>query len=458
MYNRRVLAAPETSPRGDLVTWTGDLGLEGLADWLDGNAFASALYGITVTIAIALLGLIVARRVVLRLITNVVRRSAALWDDLLVEKKLLGRLSWAVPWLLIDALAPKIPDISTAATDVIHRFTACALVWVTVRSLAALLNTIDAAYNRFPSARNRPIKGYLQIVLLLAWIIGAVLMAAILLDRSPWLLLSGFGALTAVFLLVFRDTLLSLVAGIRLTTNDLIRVGDWIEMPQFGADGDVVELALHAVKVRNWDNTFSIIPTHSFLEHSFRNWRGMTDAGGRRIKRAINIDLSSIRFLDEDDMQRFGRFRLLREYIATKRAELDAYNGAVPSDADVIANGRRLTNIGTLRAYAITYLREHPGIHRKLTLMVRQLAPSADGLPLEIYAFSSDTAWTAYEALQADIFDHLLAIIPEFGLRVFQSPGGADVAALAQRPTGADAAVSHPSDTSAPAPRVSGTP
>jgi miniconductance mechanosensitive channel len=266
-----------------------------------------------------------------------------------------------------------------------------------------------------------------QIAKLVLYIVGGIVVVATLIDRSPLIFLSGIGAMTAVLLLIFRDTILSFVASLQLASYDLVRVGDWIEVPQFGADGDVIDIALHTIKVQNWDKTITTIPTHKLIEGSFKNWRGMSESGGRRIKRAMHVDMATIHFLDDDEMERFGRFDLLRDYIAAKRTELEASRSDAGSEMP--ANTRRLTNIGTFRAYAANYLRHHPKIHRGMTLMVRQLPPTPDGLPLEVYAFSSDTNWTRYEGIQADIFDHLLAIAPEFGLRVFQHPSGRDFSA-----------------------------
>lgn len=420
------------APPTDFIGWADALGLDSAARWLRVSPLSATLVGIALTLALSLAALLVVRRGLLGLVQSFVRRSKTGWDDVVLDKGLLQRLSWAVPWLVADLLVPRIPHVSADSAEGFHRIAACALVYVGVRSLAAALGAVDAIYSTYPMAAYRPIKGYLQILVLLATLVGVVVVISILFDRSPWLLLSGLGAMTAVLLLVFRDTLLSLVAGIRLTTNDLIRVGDWIEMPQFGADGDVVDIALHAVKVQNWDRTFTVIPTHSFLEHSFRNWRGMSESGGRRIKRALHIDLSSIRFIDDSEIERFSRFKLLGAYIAEKKAELETYNREHCDDPSVIANARRLTNLGTLRAYITAYLQQHPHMDHDSTLMVRQLAPTPDGLPLEIYGFSKETAWTKYEAIQADIFDHVLAIVPQFGLRVFQSPSGGDFAALAR--------------------------
>lgn len=419
-------------PQDDFITWAHDLGLHGFAAWQQQNPAAATIIGVLLALGVALGVSSLLRWVLLGFVVDRARRSATTWDDLLVDSKLLQRIWWSVPWMLGYYLVERIPNLSPDAVEMLHRLAICALLVVGLRALSALLRVIDSIYSRYPSARSRPIKGYLQVVVLVASIFVGVAIVSIVLDRSPWILLSGLGAMTAVLLLVFRDTLLSLVAGIRLTTNDLIRVGDWIEMPQFSADGDVVEIALHSVKVQNWDRTFTFIPAHAFLEHSFRNWRGMSDSGGRRIKRAFNVDQSTIRFLDDEEIERFGRFVLLREYIARKKAELESHNREHGGDQPgVESNARRLTNVGTLRAYIEAYLRQHAQIHQDMTLLVRQLAPGPEGLPIEIYAFSRDIRWAAYEGIQSDIFDHILAVVPTFGLRVFQSPSGADFGALA---------------------------
>jgi miniconductance mechanosensitive channel len=237
--------------------------------------------------------------------------------------------------------------------------------------------------------------------------------------------------MTAVVLLVFRDTILSLVASIQLTGNDMVQVGDWIEMPSVGADGDVIDIALHTVKVQNWDKTISTIPTYRLITESFKNWRGMSRSGGRRIKRSVYIDQSTIRSLSDEEVERFKRFALLKQYVEEKQAEIAAYNRGLGPEAAAEVNWRRMTNVGTLRAYVVNYLRHHPKIHQGMTLIVRQLDPTPQGLPIEIYAFTNTTAWAEYEGIMSDIFDHILAILPEFGLRVFQQPSGADLEKLA---------------------------
>ena len=254
-------------------------------------------------------------------------------------------------------------------------------------------------------------------------------MLSVLLDRSPVLLLSGLGALTAVLLLIFKDAILGFVAGIHISANRLVRVGDWIEMPTHQADGDVIDISLTTVKVQNWDKTITTIPSYDLVSRPFKNWRGMQDSGGRRIKRAIMIDISTIRFADAAMIESFCGISLIKGYVEDKLAEIDAFNKE-HGITDHPRNGRALTNIGTFRAYCVAYLRAHPKIHDKMTFLVRQLAPTPKGLPLEIYVFTTDTAWVAYEGIQADVFDHLFAILPAFGLAAFQDATGLDLRSL----------------------------
>jgi miniconductance mechanosensitive channel len=339
---------------------------------------------------------------------------------------LFGRLAMFVPSLILYQGVPLLPVISLSIIQMFQKLAVITAIIIGLGVISRLLNAVQETYNRYPIALSRPIKGYLQVASIILYAIGLVLIIATVLDKSPLVFVSGLGAMTAILLLVFRDTILSLVAGIQLTTNDLIRVGDWIEMPQFDADGDVVDIALHVVKVQNWDKTFTVIPTHKFLEHSFKNWRGMSDSGGRRIKRSIFIDVNSIRFLTEDELDRIAHFALLRDYIQSKRNEIQQLNQNISGNDVLVHNSRRLTNIGTFRAYLINYLRQHPKIHQNMTFLVRQLQPTPEGLPMEIYVFSQDTQWAPYESIQSDIFDHTLAIVSEFGLNVFQNPSGKD--------------------------------
>lgn len=373
----------------------------------------------------------VARRYVLAFAHRIVERTRAEWDQVFIAHRVPHRASLFIPLLVAQIGLPLVPGLPPLFLGLVHRLISACLVLVAAMTADALLSAALALYARTPAAGTRPIKSYVQVAKVVIYIIAVIFIIARLADQSPWYFVSGLGAMMAIITLIFRDTLLSLVAGVQLTNNDLVRVGDWIEMPQFGADGDVIDIALHTVKVQNWDKTVTVIPTHKFLEHSFRNWRGMFEGGGRRIKRAIHINMATIRFLTDAEIERLSRFVLLRSYFAGKREELREYNARFADDPAAIVNARRLTNVGTLRAYIIAYLRSHPKIHQDLTFLVRQLAPTPEGLPIEIYVFTNDTRWSYYEAIQADIFDHVLAVVPEFGLRVYQRPSGHDVAALA---------------------------
>jgi miniconductance mechanosensitive channel len=386
--------------------------------------------GLLALFAAALAANFAAKRIILRIVTVIARRSRFDWDDVIVEHNVIGRLVQVIPALVVFAGIGFVPDLPDSV-DILTRNVAMAyIVLVLTLATTALLSAGNTIYASLPVAKDRPLKGFVQLVQLVVWIVGAVLIIAALMDRSPLLLLSGFGAMTAILLLVFRDTILSLVASVQLTAQDMVRVGDWIEMPQFGADGDVIDVQLHTVKVQNWDKTITTIPTHRLISDSFKNWRGMSESGGRRIKRAIYIDLTSVRFQTDDEIAHFRRFALLNDYIGDKLRELDDYNTGLSAEVDDEVNRRRLTNIGTFRAYAFNYLKHHPKINQQMTLIVRQLAPDPEGLPLEIYCFTKTTAWADYEGIQSDIFDHLVAITPEFGLRLFQKPAGHDLQSL----------------------------
>ena len=388
--------------------------------------------------SVGLLGLIIAaviadiiiKRIVVATVRTVAKRSKATWDDALIEHNVVGRIVQLVPAFIIYTGVALVPDLPEYAAKLIRNIAMGYVVLVSTMALTALLGAANTVYSSLPVAKVRPLKGFVQLLQIVVWVIGGVLIVATLIDRSPIILLSGFGAMTAILLLVFKDTILSLVASVQLTAQDMVRVGDWIEMPQFGADGDVIDVQLHTVKVQNWDKTITTIPTHRLISDSFKNWRGMQSTGARRIKRSILVDVNSIRFQSREEIDHFKRFALLKDYIAAKEEELVAYNAALEHEVSETVNMRRLTNIGTFRAYAESYLQNHPRIHKGMTLMVRQLGADAHGLPLEIYCFTNTTVWAEYESIQADIFDHLLAIIPEFGLRIYQQPAGSDLANL----------------------------
>ena len=389
-----------------------------------------SVLGVIALLFVAVIVDLLVKGILLSGVRAMAKRSSATWDDVLIDHNVFGRLAQIVPGLIVYSGIPFVPELPDTVVQLTRNVAAGYMVLMVTMSLSALMSAGNTIYSGLPIAKERPLKGFVQLVQIAVWVFGAVMIIAAVLDRSPLLLLSGLGAMTAILLLVFKDTILSLVASVQLTAQDMVRVGDWIEVPQFGADGDVVDVQLHTVKVQNWDKTITTIPTHRLISDSFKNWRGMSQTGARRIKRAIYLDVSSIRFHRPDEVDHFKRFALLKDYIANKEKELSDYNAALDVEVDDDVNTRRLTNIGSFRAYAANYLKNHPSIHKGMTLMVRQLAPGPEGLPLEVYCFTNTTVWADYEGIQADIFDHLLAIVPEFGLRLFQKPAGSDLVNL----------------------------
>ena len=386
--------------------------------------------GLLLLLAGAIIVDLIVKKILVGAVRAMARRSSVTWDDTLVTHNVFGRLVQVVPALIVFVSLPFVPGLPEQGAQLIRNVAMGYMVLMLTLALTAMLSAASAIYAALPVAKERPLKGFVQLLQIVVWILGGVLIIAVVLDRSPLLLLSGFGAMTAILLLVFKDTILSLVASVQLTAQDMVRVGDWIEMPQFGADGDVVDVQLHTVKVQNWDKTITTVPTHRLITDSFKNWRGMSQSGARRIKRAIFIDVSSLRFQTQDEVDHFTRFTLLKDYIKDKEQELVNYNEGLATEVGAEVNRRRMTNIGTFRAYAYNYLKNHPAIHQGMTLIVRQLPPGPEGLPIEIYCFAATTEWAAYEDIQSDIFDHLLAIVPEFGLRLYQKPAGSDLANL----------------------------
>ena len=364
----------------------------------------------------------VARTVLLRWIGRLIRTSRTHIDDALLDNDVLRRTALLAPVLVIYYGIEMFPGPTQYLLQVVN----AGLCIVFILIVGAGINAFQDAISDYDARSDVPIKSYAQIAKILVYIVGALMTVAVLTGKSPWVLLSGIGALMAVIILVFRDTILSLVASFTIASNRLVKVGDWIEAPTFGADGDVVDIALHTVKVQNWDKTITTIPTYKLVETSFKNWRGMQDSGGRRIKRAIHLDMNTVRFCDADMLARFEKFELIADYVNQRRHEVEADNSRQQTDLSELVNGRRLTNLGTFRAYVAAYLRSHPKIHADMTFLVRQLAPTPRGLPLEIYVFTTTTVWADYEGVQSDIFDHLLAVVPQFDLRVFQEPTGGD--------------------------------
>lgn len=401
--------------------------LDSMLIWFENAPWARMVGGLAILIVAAMLVQAVATFVIVRVVRLVVQRTANRWDDALLAHRVFQRAAHILPYLVIQFGIALVPDLPPKLAIVISNVALATTLLYATLAIAGMLNASQAVYATSEHARTRSIKGYVQLGKIALYVVAAIAIVATIIDRSPWLLLSGLGAMSAVLLLVFKDTIMSFVASVQLTSNDMLRVGDWIEMPQVGADGDVVDIALHTVKVQNWDKTITTIPTWRLISESFRNWRGMQQAGGRRIKRTLCIDAGSVGFLDESEIERLSKLHLLGPYLSEKQRTIAEANAALGTAAGVLANTRRLTNIGTFRAYALAYLKSHPNIHEGMTCMVRSLEPSATGIPVELYCFTNTIVWAEYERVQGDVFDHLLAILPEFGLRMYQNPAGADL-------------------------------
>jgi len=409
-----------------------------IENWLLGmNAtpdVASPLAWLILTLAVisvAAVAKYITRHVVLRAVRYFVKRTKTTWDDALLNRKFFGRLAHFTPGLIIYFTAGLFDPVQ----GLVERLAMVYMIMTGVFAFSAFLSAVDDVYQTFSISKQRPIRGYIQIARIILFVFVGIIAIATLMDRSPWLLLSGLGAMTAVILLIFRDSILGLVASVQLSSNDMVRIGDWISMPNYDADGDVTDVTLHTVKVRNWDKTITMIPTHKLVSDSFKNWRGMQESGGRRIKRAVHIDMASIKLCDKEMLDQYEKYQLITNYVRQRRSEVEQWNQDNNIDTSELINGRRMTNIGTFRAYVSAYLRNHPQVHQDMTFLVRHLEPGETGLPIEVYVFSKDQRWAFYEAIQADIFDHIIAVVPFFGLRIFQRPSGYDFRGLADMST-----------------------
>jgi len=352
------------------------------------------------------------------------------WDDILVEKHIVKRILYFIPLILLYVLSSPILT-GTSLLPLSQTLISFLFLIVGMMFLDAMLNALLAIYGKSAISKEISITPFVQVLKLVLYFVTGILLLSLLLQKTPLYFLSGLGALTAVLMFVFKDVLMGFVAGIQLIANKMVAPKDWIEMPKYGADGDVLEITLTTVKVQNFDNTITTIPTYALINESFKNWRNMNLSGGRRIKRYVNIDLGSIKFCSSEMLEQFKRIQLISQYIQNRQEEILVYNKKHQVDESTLVNGRRLTNIGVFRSYVEAYLRQHPMIHKDMTFLIRQLSPSENGLPIEIYVFCKDTNWTAYEAIQADIFDHILAVVPEFDLLVFQEPSGSDFQKIA---------------------------
>ena len=389
---------------------------------LDLNEQKYILLGLV--LSLSLLSYILIRYIVIKAIFHLFEKTSTKLDDILIEKGFFNRLSYIVPLIILYNLFNSL----IGSYLIINRLLISLIAVVVILSINSLLNVFNAIYNQSKYSNNINVKSYFQILRLIINLLSIIIIIAILSGQSPFYLLSGLGALTAVLMLIFKDTILSFVSSIQINSNDLFKIGDWVEAPQFGADGDVIDIALHTIKIQNWDKTISIIPTHKLIDSSFKNWRGMSDSGGRRIKRSINIDMNSIKFCNNELIEKFKSITLISEYINDKVSKLSKHNISVNQKS--IINGRALTNIGTYRAYIKAYLKNNKDIHSNMTFLVRQLSPTENGLPIQIYVFSNNTNWIDYEEIQSDIFDHLLAALDQFDLEIYQRPSGNDLSKL----------------------------
>ena len=387
---------------------------------------------LVVILAIAFLGDAICRHIILTAVARLVKKTKATWDDIVFDRKVLTHVSHLVAPIVLYILLP-LAISNLGLLSFIQRICMIYIIAVFLKFISSLLTALFHVYSEKEQFRDRPLKGLLQTVQVILFFIGGIIIVSILIDKSPMVLLTGLGASAAVLMLVFKDSIMGFVSGIQLSANNMLRVGDWIQMPKNGADGTVIEVTLNTVKVRNWDNTITTIPPYALVSDSFQNWRGMQESGGRRIKRSIRIDMNSVKFCTPEMLAKYKKIQLLKDYIEETEKVIEDYNKEHGIDNSILVNGRRQTNLGVFRAYLTNYLKSLPTVNQDLTCMVRQLQPTEQGIPLELYFFSAIKAWVPYEGVQADVFDHVLAIIPEFDLHVFQNPTGEDFRELSKR-------------------------
>ncbi len=386
------------------------------------------IFNVALVVVILIVATLVNRKILLTLCLGWIKRNRYHWDDALLDNHVIDKLSWFIPVLLAHLLLDSLLPAESTIYIVLKRTIQIFFVIIGVISVNALLSAIGDIYRILKTRRADVLQGFIDAGKIISYIIGAIFIISIFSGMSPWGIISVFGGMTAVTMLIFKDTIVGFVASIQLSTTDMVRIGDWVEMPSYGADGDVISMSIHTIRIQNWDKTITTIPTYALVANSFKNWRGMSESGGRRIKRALTIDINSIRFCDDDMLERFSHVRLLSNHLNAKKKEIQDYNRDLLHDSEniLLINGRRQTNIGVFRAYVIAYLKNNEQINQNMTFLVRQLPPTEHGLPLEIYVFSKDKRWAHYEDIQADIFDHLFAALPIFDLRAFQNPSGHD--------------------------------
>lgn len=392
-----------------------------LADTLD-QFIAFALVLVLAFVADAL-----CRNILLKAVAHVVKKTKATWDDIVFDHRVMVHLSRMVAPVIIYLFVPvAFAETESVTLEFIRRVCQIYILITFLSFVHSFLNAVYMVYSEKEQFRDRPLKGLLQTLQVALWFVGSIVVVSVLIGKSPVSLLAGLGASAAVLMLVFKDSIMGFVSGVQLSANDMLKVGDWISMPKYGADGTVTEVTLNTVKVRNWDNTITTIPPYLLVSDSFQNWRHMREGGGRRVKRSINIDMTTVRFCTPEMLEKYRKIRLLREYVEQTERVISEYNAENDIDNSVLVNGRRQTNLGVFRAYLTAYLKNHPNVNQEMMCMVRQLQPTDHGIPMELYFFCRFKDWVPYEGVQADVFDHVLAIIPEFDLQVFQSPSGRD--------------------------------
>ena len=406
---------------------------EWFKDWLIGlGVQGSFILYVKLAILLLLLFLlcyvinIIVKKLLLRSIELVIKKTKTAWDDALLENKVFVLLSHIAPAIIIYLSTPFIfndlPDVVPYILRLVNAYISTILMLVLIN----FTHTLQYYCENTKLFKDKPLDSYFQLAKIAIYIIGGIVILSFLLNKSLLYFFSALGAMTVVLLLIFKDTILGFVASIQLSANNMIQIGDWISMPKYDADGDVIKMNLTTIKVQNWDKTITTIPTYAFISESFKNWRGMSESGGRRIKRSLNIKTSSIKFCTPEILERFKSLQLIQKYIEDQSQKIEVYNKENKVDKSNLINGRNLTNIGVFRVYAEAYIRSKPEINLNMTCMVRQLPPTEKGLPIEIYTFSNRKEWEVYESIMSDIFDHLIAAVPEFELEVFQNPTGSD--------------------------------
>ncbi|WP_171263406.1 mechanosensitive ion channel family protein [Acinetobacter sp. ANC 4648] len=404
--------------------------LQEIQDWSNQYPWLEMLSALGILLFFALMANLIAKKIIVKGIRKLISKLKFANNEIFAQHSVIRRISNIVPAIVILNGIKTVPYL-TEKIIVLVQMMAQAFIFLTIAlAISEFLNIFNLIYQRNPKSHNKPIKGYIQLVKLILYIVCGLMILGTFLNKDIFTLMAGFGAMAAVLMLVFQNTILSLVASVQISSYDMVRIGDWIEMPSLNADGDVIDMSLHTITVQNFDKTLTTIPTNRLVTDTFKNWRGMQQLGARRIKRSIFIDQTSIHFMSDAELEKLKAFLLLNQYLDHKQAELADFNQQLGNQS--VYNCRRLTNIGTFRAYVELYLKQHTDISQNLSLIVRQLQPTSEGLPLEIYAFTTTTVWNSYEKIQSDIFDHLIAIIPEFGLSIYQAPSGADLRALSR--------------------------